>query len=104
MLQPARGGSLNDQLAIERTLMANDRTLLSFIRTALYFVVAGLTLTQLVSLRYGFLLQALFFALAIITLSLGVHKYRQQLLRIRHIRNQLHSRSHPGGQATDGNK
>jgi putative membrane protein len=90
-IHPANGGSLNDQLAIERTIMANDRTLLSFIRTTLYFVVAGLTLTQFISVKYSVLLQLVFFMLAVFTLSMGLYKYRQQLERIRQSRNYINS-------------
>ncbi len=89
--QSLKGGSLNDQLAIERTVMSNDRTLLSFIRTALYFAVAGLTLTQFFSVRYGFLFQGIFFLLALCTLAAGFYKYRRQLRRIRQSRNHINS-------------
>jgi putative membrane protein len=88
-IHPANGGSVNDQLAIERTIMANDRTLLSFIRTTLYFVVAGLTLIQFISVKYGVLLQVVFFMLAAFTLVMGLYKYRQQLGRIRQSRNYI---------------
>jgi putative membrane protein len=94
-VQPAKGGSLNDQLAIERTIMANDRTLLSFIRTTLYLVVAGLTLTQFISEKYGGLLQVIFFVLAAFTLAMGLYKYRQQMSRIRQSRKYINSQQFP---------
>lgn len=87
--QSAKGGSLNDQLAIERTIMANDRTLLAFIRTALYFAVAGLTITQFIQVRFGFVFQAVFFLLAAGTFAAGLYKYRQQLRRIRKSREHI---------------
>lgn len=38
--------SLRDQLAIDRTILANERTYLSYIRTALNFMIVGLTLIK----------------------------------------------------------
>lgn len=36
--------SLTDQLALDRTRLANERTLLAYLRTALGFLAAGVTL------------------------------------------------------------
>ncbi len=83
------GGSLNDFLAVERTVMANERTLLSFIRTALYFSVAALTLTQFVSIDYAFIFQAIFFVLAALILAVGLYKYRRQRQRIQMSREHI---------------
>lgn len=38
---------LRDQLAIDRTRLANERTLLSWLRTALMMLVSGITLLKL---------------------------------------------------------
>lgn len=37
---------LRDQLAIDRTLLANERTLLSYLRSAVALVLAGLTMAR----------------------------------------------------------
>ena len=39
--------SLADQLALDRTRLANERTLLAYLRTALGFTAAGVTLWRL---------------------------------------------------------
>lgn len=39
--------SLTDQLALDRTRLANERTLLAYLRTALGFAAAGATLWRL---------------------------------------------------------
>ncbi len=39
--------SLTDQLALDRTRLANERTLLAYLRTALGFTAAGVTLWRL---------------------------------------------------------
>lgn len=80
--------SLNDLLAVERTMMANDRTLLSFIRTALYFGVAGISLRQLMPQSFSWELTYFFIALALMFLVVGAIRYRNQLRRIR--RSQQH--------------
>ena len=48
---------LRENLAIERTKMAQYRTFLAFIRTALYFPVAGVTMHQALNISYGIYLQ-----------------------------------------------
>lgn len=66
---------LREELAIERTQMANDRTLLSFIRTALYFAVAGLTVNDLLKLEYGLIAEIVFWCVSIFLLGVGLVKY-----------------------------
>lgn len=48
---------LREELALERTKMAQYRTFLSFLRTALYFPVAGISMHQALRLSYGIYLQ-----------------------------------------------
>lgn len=69
---------LRERLALQRTAMANDTTLLSFIRTALYFSIAGITMNNLLQLRYGVLLEVTFCTLALVILFIGIVKYRRQ--------------------------
>lgn len=73
---------LREQLAIERTNMANDRTLLSFIRTALYFAVAGITLQHLLPSLPGTISAIVFGSLSFCLLFIGIRKYRQIKTRI----------------------
>lgn len=85
---------LREQLAIERTIMANDRTFLSFIRTALYFAVAGLSLHQLLPEVFGMGAAVAFFVLAFVLLATGIYKYVQQLARIRDSRKLIGNYRH----------
>lgn len=66
---------LREELAIERTQMANDRTLLSFIRTSLYFAVAGLTVNDLLKLDYGLIAEWIFWLISLFLLAVGIRKY-----------------------------
>lgn len=89
--QPVRNKDLilREQLAIERTVMANDRTLLSFIRTAMYFAVAGLTFRQLVPVRNGLAIAVALFAAAAFIFITGTWKYLHQLRKIRESRRHI---------------
>lgn len=80
---------LQAKLAVDRTVMANDRTLLSFIRSALYFIVAGLTLNQLVSIRYGHTIATIAFIIGLGLLLIGITKYYRQLKSIRNGRQSI---------------
>jgi putative membrane protein len=74
---------LREKLAIERTEMANDRTFLSFIRTGLYFSIAGITINEVLQLRYGLLLEVVFLILAALIIITGIVKYTTQKRKIR---------------------
>lgn len=74
---------LREKLAIERTKMAIDRTLLSFIRTALYFAIAGMTVSSIMKLSYGRLIEIVFWVVAFLTLIIGILKSRQQIRRLK---------------------
>ena len=41
---------LREKLALQRTVLANQSTFLAFLRTAMYFLVAGLTINNLLDL------------------------------------------------------
>lgn len=74
---------LREKLAVERTKMAIDRTLLSFIRTALYFAIAGMTVNSLMKVSYGWWVEILFWTVAVLTLLIGIVKYRDQQRKLR---------------------
>ncbi len=69
---------LRERLALERTAMANDTTLLAFIRTALYFSIAGMSVNRLLHVRYGLLIEILFWITALSILITGISKHRKQ--------------------------
>ena len=80
---------LREKLAIERTEMANDRTFLSFIRTGLYFSIAGITINQLMQLKYGVLLEIIFWILSALIIITGIVKYTIQKRKIRESRKHI---------------
>lgn len=74
---------LRERLALERTIMTNNTTLLAFIRTSLYFAIAGLTLNNLLSIRYGSVIEATCWSLSVIILSIGLKNYFVQKKKIK---------------------
>lgn len=69
---------LRERLALERTVMANQTTLLSFIRTSLYFLVAGLSLKNLLKLENSLVFQITFFSISIAILIIGLFNFYKQ--------------------------
>jgi len=80
---------LREKLSIDRTEMANDRTLLSFIRTALYFAVAGITVNSLLKLRYGWLIELVFWILSIFLLTIGLIKFYREKKKLKNIEKHI---------------
>ncbi len=58
---------LRDELAIDRTLLANENTLLAYLRSALTLVIAGITFIHFFSESW-----LLWLGIALIPLGLGV--------------------------------
>jgi putative membrane protein len=69
---------LRERLAIERTVLANDATLLAFIRTALYFSIAGMSINRVLNVKFGLLIEMIFWSIAFVILVIGIYKYRKQ--------------------------
>ncbi len=74
---------LREKLAIQRTVMSNQTTLLSFVRTALYFLVAGLSIRNLLQIENSFLLEILLFSSSFLILFLGIRNYLVQQKKIK---------------------
>jgi len=74
---------LRERLAIERTIMTNNTTLLAFIRTSLYFVVAGLSLNNLLTLSYGVVIEISCWIIAVIILITGLYNYQRQKRKLK---------------------
>jgi putative membrane protein len=66
---------LREELALERTKMAQYRTFLAFLRTALYFPVAGISMHQALDLTYGIYLQWIGIILGLFILFGGIIFY-----------------------------
>jgi putative membrane protein len=69
---------LREKLALQRTVLANQTTLLSFVRTALYFLVAGLSLGNLLQLKNSLWLQIIFFLIAFSIFIIGLFNFYKQ--------------------------
>ena len=72
---PAPKLALSDQLALQRTRLANERTLLTYVRTSLALVGFGLALLQLHPERGGRLGYTAL-GVAVIVLSVGWWRFR----------------------------
>jgi putative membrane protein len=66
---------LRESLAIQRTKMANQTTLLSFIRTALYFLVAGLSIENLITISNSLFFEIFFFSCSLALVGIGLYNY-----------------------------
>jgi putative membrane protein len=80
---------LRDQLAIDRTILANERTLLSYLRGAVAMVIAGLTFVQFI--EYGILR---YIGMALVPIGLftgvfGLSRYRRINRRILRFRQDM---------------
>ncbi|MFN4298887.1 MAG: DUF202 domain-containing protein [Thermaurantimonas sp.] len=63
---------LREKLALQRTIMANQTTFLAFLRTSLYFVVAGLTIHQVLEIKGGHFFEGLFLSIVSVLLLIGI--------------------------------
>ncbi len=73
---------LREKLAIQRTVMANQTTLLSFVRTALYFLVAGLSIHNLLGLPEHFWAAWIFYFGSAVLMIFGIINYFIQKRKI----------------------
>ena len=80
---------LRDELAVDRTILANERTLLAYLRGAVTLVLAGVTAIQFVRadpLRHvGMALVPLGLLVAVV----GVVRYRRMHRRLQAIRKKM---------------
>ncbi len=73
-----------DDLAIERTRLANERTLLAYVRTALSLAAGGAAMMQFMSNRPSVLGLAWVLVISgILALSVGVHRFLRVRSRLR---------------------
>jgi putative membrane protein len=69
---------LRENLALQRTIMANQTTLLSFVRTSMYFLVAGISVQNVVRLAHLSWVFYLFYAISAGLLLGGIFNYFRQ--------------------------
>ncbi|HNR09029.1 MAG TPA: DUF202 domain-containing protein [Saprospiraceae bacterium] len=73
---------LREKLALQRTALSNQTTFLAYIRTSLYFVVAALSIQNLLRIENGWYLELGFFVASGIILGLGLISYFHHRKRI----------------------
>lgn len=66
---------LREKLALQRTTLANQTTLLSFLRTSMYFLVAGISLNNLTTVKYGNVIETIFIGISVILIVIGLFNY-----------------------------
>lgn len=73
---------LREKLALQRTLLANQSTFLAFLRTSMYFLIAGLSIQQLVDSPRALIFEIVLFAVSGAVLIVGVINYFRNSKRI----------------------
>ena len=66
---------LTDQLAVARSILANERTFLSFQRTAVTFVVSGFSFIKFFDLAWMEIVGWLLIPASLVTIILGTFRY-----------------------------
>ena len=69
---------LRENLAIQRTIMANQTTFLSFVRTSMYFLVAGLSVQNIAQLAHVDWAIYLLYGISALLMLLGTLNYFRQ--------------------------
>lgn len=81
---------LRENLALQRTILANQTTFLSFLRTSMYFLVAGLSIKNLLQVEGSIYYQVIFYTISAGILIFGTVNY------FRHKRKIEESKIHVG--------
>ena len=66
---------LRERLALQRTVLANQSTFLSFLRTAMYFLIAGLSLKNVLKIENSIVIEIVLFSVSGIIFIIGIHNY-----------------------------
>ena len=66
---------LREKLALQRTILANQSTFLAFLRTAMYFLIAGLSLRNLLKVENSLLIEIALFITSLVIFVLGTLNY-----------------------------
>ena len=66
---------LRERLALQRTVLANQSTFLAFLRTAMYFLIAGLSLRNLLKVDNSFLIEIVLFIISSLIFVFGTVNY-----------------------------
>ena len=66
---------LRERLALQRTTLANQSTFLAFLRTAMYFLIAGLSLRNLLKVENGLLIEIVLLVVSFLIFVFGITNY-----------------------------
>jgi putative membrane protein len=80
---------LRENLALQRTILANQTTFLSFLRTSMYFLVGGLGIKNLLQVEGSIYYQVIFYTISIFILVFGTVNYLRQKRRIEDSRKHI---------------
>lgn len=84
---------VQEKLALQRTVMANQTTFLSFLRTGMYFLVAGLSMKNLLKVNHALTYEIFFYIAAGLILSIGIFNYFYQKKRIKKSKDHIVERA-----------
>jgi len=86
---------LRENLALQRTILANQSTFLSFLRTSMYFLVAGLSVHNLLDIKSSTTISYGFYGISACLFIFGIVNY---MLNAKQIKE---NRIHVGGYKTE---
>jgi putative membrane protein len=86
---------LRERLAIQRTILANQSTFLSFLRTSMYFLIAGLSLKNVLKIENSIIIEIVLFSFSGIILLIGIVNY------FKHKKSILENEKHIGDYQLD---
>ncbi len=81
---------LRERLALQRTVLANQSTFLAFLRTAMYFLIAGLSLKNVLKVQNSALIEVVLFTLSFLIFVFGIVNY------FKHKKSILENKKHIG--------
>ena len=77
---------LRDELAIDRTILANERTFLSYIRLAITLIIAGVSIVHFAMEKWFETIGFLCVPIGILAGILGWHRYQKMVQEITVVR------------------
>ena len=81
---------LRELLALQRTVLANKSTFLAFLCTAMCFLIAGLSLKNLLKFENSTVIEVFLFIISFVILVLGIFNY------FKHKKSILENKKHIG--------
>jgi putative membrane protein len=86
---------LRDELAIDRTILANERTVLSYLRGAMALIIAGVTFVHFINAGWLLYLGMSLVPFGLLIAVIGIMRYRSMHNRIQAIRCEIHHKDAP---------